>query len=85
MLTDLPGQVTAERRAGARSSPATPRALLVAVVFVVASLWSAMFAPHVPWLLIALIVFLIWRRDRFGRYYNRGYRYRHRVFDERPW
>ena len=27
LLTDLPGQVTAERRAGARSSPATPRAL----------------------------------------------------------
>ncbi len=85
LLTDLPGQVTAEHVPAPVPRRRHHVLLIVAVVFVVASLWSAMVPPHVPWLLIALIVFLIWRRDRFGRSYNRGYRYRHRVFDERPW
>jgi hypothetical protein len=42
-----------------------------------------MVAPHVPWLLIALIVFLVWRHDRFRRYDR--YRYRGRVPRDRPW
>jgi uncharacterized membrane protein YccC len=89
LLSDLPPTAQANRVVAPPAPPAPrrrPRSLVhvlavVAVLFVLAGLWSAMVPPHVPWLLIAVIVFLVWRRDRFHRYYR--YRYRH--LDERPW
>ena len=56
---------------------------VVAAALVLTGLWSAVVAPHVPWLLIALIVFVLWRHERFGRSYRRHYR--RQVLDDRPW
>ena len=87
LLSDLPSIGPAEKTPMPRRRP---RALAVLVaLLVLATAWSAAVAsrvpfllvPHVPWLLIGLIVFFVWRRDRFGR----RYRYRRRVLDERPW
>jgi hypothetical protein len=83
LLTDLPGSSPAPQATAPLPRRRYHVLALVAVALLIASAWSAMVAPHVPWLLIALIVFVVWRHDRFRRYYR--YRYRGRVLGDRPW
>lgn len=68
LLMDLPGT------AAPASAPVPRRRhrLLAAVALaaVLAGLWSAVVAPHVPWLLIALIAFVVWRHDRYRHSYR---------------
>jgi Domain of unknown function (DUF1707) len=90
LLTDLPRTIPPENV----SAPVPRRRIhvlaVVAVVLLTMGVWASI-APwmqrgapfHVPWFLIALIFFFVWRRNRFRRSY--AYRYRRRVFDERPW
>jgi len=87
LLADLPRTVPTEDV----SAPVPRRRLhvlaVVAVLLLAMGVWASI-APwmawrgqfHVPWLPIALIALFVWRRGRFRRY-----RYRRRVFDERPW
>jgi hypothetical protein len=83
LLADLPGTAPAVPASGPVPHRRHRALAVVAVALVLTGLFSALVPPHVPWLVIAVIVFLVLRHDRFGRSYRRHYR--RRVLDDRPW
>jgi hypothetical protein len=83
LLTDLPRLQTPEQAAAVPAPPRhRPRLLRLALftfiaIWIVSTvsatarwvLWPGGFIGHVPWLLIGLIVFFVWARDRRHRHW----------------
>jgi len=83
LLSDLPRSTPRAELVPAPRRRSWGLALILVLLVISAGWYGAapyahwVFVPHLPWLLIALVAFFVWRRDRFRHYYH------HRRRDER--
>jgi Flp pilus assembly protein TadB len=55
---------------GRRRRPTVAFVVVAALVFV-AAFWAAAWSWHVPWLVVGIVLFLVWRRSRRGWHRHR--------------